>query len=148
MFCDRIWLNARLATLRFDRTGLGEMPDGGRRLPRQAHRLRRPRRRCSRRHRSVAAHRLRGRWITPGLIDCHTHLIHAGDRSHEFELRLQGANYQEIARAGGGILSTMRATRAATEEELVDSALRAARRPDRRRGNHRRGEVRLWPGPR
>ena len=64
-----------------------------------------------------------GRWITPGLIDCHTHLIHAGDRSHEFELRLRGASYEEIARAGGGILSTMRATRAASEEALVDSAL-------------------------
>ena len=65
-----------------------------------------------------------GRWITPGLIDCHTHLIYAGDRSHEFELRLRGASYDEIARAGGGILSTMRATRAASEEALVDSALR------------------------
>lgn len=64
-----------------------------------------------------------GRWITPGLIDCHTHLIHGGDRAHEFELRLQGASYEEIARAGGGILSTMRATRAASEEDLVASAL-------------------------
>lgn len=64
-----------------------------------------------------------GRWITPGLIDCHTHLVHAGDRAHEFELRLQGATYEEIARAGGGIISTMRATRAASEAELVASAL-------------------------
>ena len=64
-----------------------------------------------------------GRWITPGLIDCHTHLIHGGNRAREFELRLEGASYEEIARAGGGILSTMRATRAASEDDLVASAL-------------------------
>ncbi len=64
-----------------------------------------------------------GRWITPGLIDCHTHLVHAGNRAHEFELRLAGASYEEIARAGGGIVSTMKATRAASEAELVGSAL-------------------------
>jgi imidazolonepropionase len=64
-----------------------------------------------------------GRWITPGLIDCHTHLVHGGDRAHEFELRLRGASYEEIARAGGGIVATMRATRAASEAELVASAL-------------------------
>jgi imidazolonepropionase len=64
-----------------------------------------------------------GRWITPGLIDCHTHLVYAGDRAHEFELRLQGASYEEIARAGGGIVSTMRATRAASENDLVAATL-------------------------
>lgn len=64
-----------------------------------------------------------GRWITPGLIDCHTHLVHGGDRAHEFELRLAGASYEEIARAGGGIVSTMRATREADEAGLVASAL-------------------------
>lgn len=64
-----------------------------------------------------------GRWITPGLIDCHTHLIFGGDRSREFELRLEGASYEEIARAGGGIVSTMKATRAASEDELVAAAL-------------------------
>jgi len=64
-----------------------------------------------------------GRWITPGLIDCHTHIVHAGDRAREFELRLAGASYEEIARSGGGILSTMKATRAASEAELVASAL-------------------------
>jgi imidazolonepropionase len=63
------------------------------------------------------------RWITPGLVDCHTHIVHAGDRAHEFELRLAGAKYEEIARAGGGILSTVRATRAASEAELVALAL-------------------------
>lgn len=64
-----------------------------------------------------------GRWITPGLIDCHTHLVHAGNRAHEFELRLAGASYAEIARAGGGIISTMQATRASSVEELVLAAL-------------------------
>ncbi len=64
-----------------------------------------------------------GRWITPGLIDCHTHLIYAGSRAAEFEARLDGASYEEIARAGGGIVSTVRATREASEDELVRQAL-------------------------
>lgn len=64
-----------------------------------------------------------GRLVTPALIDCHTHLIHGGDRAAEFEMRLNGASYEEVARAGGGILSTVRATRAATEEELIAAAL-------------------------
>jgi imidazolonepropionase len=68
-----------------------------------------------------------GRWITPGLVDCHTHLVFAGDRAAEFERRCQGASYEEIAREGGGILSTVRATRAATEDELVDAAAERAR---------------------
>jgi imidazolonepropionase len=62
-----------------------------------------------------------GRLLTPGLIDCHTHLIHAGSRAKEFEMRLKGATYAEIAEAGGGIVSTVMATRAASEEELVAS---------------------------
>ncbi len=60
-----------------------------------------------------------GCWLTPGLIDCHTHIVHAGNRSDEFEARLNGATYEDIARAGGGIMSTVRATRAASEEELL-----------------------------
>ncbi|QDQ26314.1 imidazolonepropionase [Chitinimonas arctica] len=64
-----------------------------------------------------------GGWLTPGLIDCHTHLVFGGDRSHEFELRLNGASYEEIARAGGGIRSTMAATRQADEAALLASAL-------------------------
>ena len=64
-----------------------------------------------------------GRWITPGLVDCHTHIVHGGNRAHEFELRLAGATYEELARAGGGIVSTMKATRAASEDELLAQAL-------------------------
>jgi len=66
---------------------------------------------------------LDGRLITPALIDCHTHVVHGGNRAREFELRLQGATYEEIARAGGGIVSTVRATRGAGETALVESAL-------------------------
>lgn len=64
-----------------------------------------------------------GRWITPGLIDCHTHLVYAGDRAREFEMRLAGASYEEIARAGGGIVSSVQATRAADEATLLSSTL-------------------------
>ena len=63
------------------------------------------------------------RWITPGLIDCHTHLVYAGDRAREFEMRLEGATYEQIARAGGGIRSTVKAVRAASEDELVAQSL-------------------------
>jgi len=120
---DTIWLDARLATLAPERPGLGLIENG-----------------------AVAAHdgriafagpiaelpsgwnaaqkiSLDGRWITPGLIDCHTHLVYAGDRAHEFELRLAGASYEEIARAGGGIVSTVKATRTASEDELVADSL-------------------------
>ena len=64
----------------------------------------------------------RGRLLAPGLIDCHTHLIHAGSRANEFEMRLKGATYAEIAQAGGGIVSTVKATRAASEQSLIASA--------------------------
>src|ERR1700741_4010197 len=67
-------------------------------------------------------HNLAGRWVTPGLVDCHTHLVYGGDRAHEFELRLGGATYEEIARAGGGIRSTVAATRAASEDQLIAAA--------------------------
>ncbi|WP_116365811.1 imidazolonepropionase [Parahaliea mediterranea] len=63
-----------------------------------------------------------GRWATPGLVDCHTHLVFGGSRAGEFEQRLLGASYEDIARAGGGILSTVQATRAASEEALFESA--------------------------
>jgi len=68
--------------------------------------------------------RLDGRWVTPGLIDCHTHLVFGGDRSGEFEQRLGGASYEQIARAGGGIASSVKATRVATEDDLFVSAMR------------------------
>jgi imidazolonepropionase len=66
---------------------------------------------------------LGGRLVTPALIDCHTHLVHGGNRAREFEMRLEGASYEEIARAGGGILSTVNATRAATQDDLLAAAL-------------------------
>ena len=74
----------------------------------------------------LASQDMGGRLITPGLIDCHTHIVFAGDRAAEFELRLNGASYEQVARAGGGILSTVRATRAASEAELLAQALSRA----------------------
>ena len=73
-------------------------------------------------HEAVETDRLGGRWVTPGLIDCHTHLVFGGDRSGEFEQRLGGATYEEIARAGGGIVSSVKATREASDDELYASA--------------------------
>ena len=64
-----------------------------------------------------------GRWITPGLIDCHTHLVHADNRANEFEMRLAGATYEEVAKAGGGIVSSVKALRAASEDRLVEETL-------------------------
>ncbi|WP_338276600.1 imidazolonepropionase [Roseicyclus marinus] len=66
---------------------------------------------------------LGGRLVTPALIDCHTHIVHGGNRAREFEMRLEGASYEQIARAGGGIVSTVAATRAASEADLLASAL-------------------------
>lgn len=120
---DRIWHNVRLATMRQDAADLGAVEDGviasldgrivfaGTRADFPTH--------------ADAAERIdcAGRWITPGLVDCHTHLVYGGNRAHEFELRLKGASYEEIARAGGGIVSTVAATRKASEAELVAGAL-------------------------
>lgn len=115
---DRLWTNARIATM--TGPGLGAVERGA-----VAAKQGRIAWVGSADDAPAAAETIdcEGRWITPGLIDCHTHLVHAGDRAHEFELRLQGASYAEIARAGGGIVSTMRATREASEAELVAGAL-------------------------
>ena len=74
-------------------------------------------------YRAVPAHDMSGKLITPALIDCHTHVVHGGNRAAEFEMRLSGASYEQIARAGGGINSTVSATRAASEEALMLAAL-------------------------
>ncbi len=120
MNCETLWHNARLATLTGPGLGVVEggvvAAQGGRIVYAGA---------------QADAPSLNGakqidcggRWITPGLIDCHTHLVYAGDRAREFEMRLAGASYEEIAKAGGGIVSTVKATRAASQEELVASAL-------------------------
>ena len=122
MLCDRVWTHARLATLAPGRPGLGEIEDGvvacrdglivfvG--AARSAPALE-----------AAETINCEGRWITPGLIDCHTHLVHGGNRANEFEMRLAGVSYEDIARKGGGIVSTMNATRAASEADLVRSAL-------------------------
>src|SRR5262245_66068680 len=119
---DRIWRNARLATLAPDREGLGIVEDGvvacreGRIAysgPRDA----------APTLDALEVIDCERRWITPGLIDCHTHLVYAGDRAHEFEQRLNGATYESIARQGGGIVSTVNATRAASEAQPVANTL-------------------------
>jgi imidazolonepropionase len=120
MRCDRLWRNARLATLAGPGLGLvrrGAVAAAEGRILYAGTEDEAPA------YDAAETIDCEGRWITPALIDCHTHLVHAGDRSGEFEMRLAGASYEEIARGGGGILSTMRATRAASEEDLVASAL-------------------------
>lgn len=76
---------------------------------------------------AAEVHDLQGRCLTPGFIDCHTHLVYAGDRAHEFEQRLEGVSYEEIARQGGGIQSTVKATRAASEEALFQASIKRAK---------------------
>ena len=121
---DTLWVDANLATMREGSAPYGAILRGAvaaqdgkivwvgyaADLPKAPDELAREVRRCG------------GAWITPGLVDCHTHLIFGGDRAREFELRLQGASYEEIARAGGGIVSTVAATRAASREQLITSA--------------------------
>ena len=118
--CDRLWTHARLATMRADADGLGVIDRAAIGVTGGAIRYVGPAEGAPDAREIIDC---AGRWITPGLIDCHTHLVHAGNRADEFARRLAGASYAEIARAGGGILSTMRATRAASEAELVASAL-------------------------
>ncbi|WP_026440248.1 imidazolonepropionase [Acidocella facilis] len=118
MRAERIFTNARLATMDPDLPGLGLVEPG---MVAQAH----GRILYAGPMRDMQAEEVvdcEGRWITPGLIDCHTHLVYAGSRAGEFEARLAGASYEEIARAGGGIMGTMRATRAASFDELRRAA--------------------------
>src|ERR1700738_4831184 len=121
---DHIWHGCRLATLSPSHQGLGAVEDGviaatdgrivyaGPAADAPSALDAKQRTNCD------------GRWITPGLIDCHTHLVYGGNRAEEFEQRLAGASYQEIARRGGGIVSTVRATPAGSEDELVSGARR------------------------
>src|SRR3981189_3126411 len=120
---DRIWHNARLATVRGDLPDLGVIERGV--IAARDGRIAFAGDRSDFPACADAAERIdcAGRWITPGLVDCHTHLVFGGNRAHEFALRLQGASYEAIARAGGGIVSTVAATRASSEAELVASAL-------------------------
>jgi imidazolonepropionase len=114
---DVLYVNARLATLA-DGYGVNEdgavaVRDG--RIAWVGHRADAPR--------TAAIHDCDGLWLTPGLVDCHTHVVYAGNRSDEWEARLNGASYEDIARAGGGIMSTVRATRAASEDDLLRASL-------------------------
>lgn len=122
MHCDTVWHNAHLMTLDDASGGLGIVRDGV--IAAHAGRIVHAGPAASA-PAFDAAQRIDcgGRWISPGLIDCHTHLVHAGNRANEFEQRLQGVSYADIARAGGGIVSTVRATRAADDAALLAASL-------------------------
>ena len=121
---DRIWINLRLATLEPGGEPYGAIRDGA--IAAQHGRIAYvgPRAQLPDRPEALAREVIDAgaRWMTPGLIDCHTHIVFAGDRAEEFELRLKGATYEEIARRGGGIRSTVAKTRVASEESLFESA--------------------------
>ncbi|RWP41983.1 MAG: imidazolonepropionase [Mesorhizobium sp.] len=120
----RLWRNARLATMADSAAGLGIVEDGAiaacdglivyagpeADMPAAF-------------SQNAEVVDCEGRWITPGLIDCHTHLVHAGNRANEFEMRLAGATYEEVTKAGGGIVSSVKALRAASQQELVAQSL-------------------------
>jgi imidazolonepropionase len=118
---DRLWRNARLATMAGEGLGIVEAGAVAARDGRIAYGG--PERELPAGLRASETIDCEARWITPGLIDCHTHLVFAGDRSGEFERRLAGESYADIARAGGGIAATVRATREASEDALVAAAL-------------------------
>lgn len=118
MRAEQIFINARLATMDPALPGLGLVESGM--VAQAAGRIL-----YAGPARAMEADEIvdcQGRWITPGLIDCHTHLVYAGNRAPEFEARLNGVSYEEIARAGGGIMGTMRATRAASVKDLSAQA--------------------------
>ncbi len=123
---DLLLTDARIATMRDGDTAYGAIEDGAiaiaggaiawigpqSDLPKSA---------------AVATRALSRQWVTPALIDCHTHLVFGGDRAAEFEQRLQGASYEDIAKSGGGIMSTVRATRAENHDQLFESAVQRAK---------------------
>jgi imidazolonepropionase len=119
----RVWRNARLATLVDDTPGLGVVERGA--VIAENGRIVFAGLESDMPSASAGAETVdcEGRWVTPGLIDCHTHLVWAGNRANEFEMRLAGATYEEVARAGGGIVSSVKALRAASEDELVRQSL-------------------------
>jgi imidazolonepropionase len=119
----RVWRNAQLATLDERLPGLGIVENGAIAVEDGRIAFAGPESQLPAAFAGAETVDCEGRWITPGLIDCHTHLVHAGDRAHEFELRLSGASYEEIARAGGGIVSSVKALRAASEDALVRQTL-------------------------
>ena len=112
---DAAWVNAHLATMT-EGQPYGHVSDGV--VAATDGKISWVGPRSAWRSRAREEHDARGAWIAPGLIDCHTHLVYAGNRAGEFEQRLRGASYEDIARAGGGIFSTVKATRAASEEAL------------------------------
>ncbi|WP_414475256.1 imidazolonepropionase [Microvirga sp. M2] len=120
---DTVWFNARLATLAPAAGGLGIVHDAAIAARNGRIAFAGPVGDLPTAWDAVEKVDCEGRWITPGLVDCHTHLVFGGDRAAEFEMRLNGASYEEIARAGGGIVSTVKATRAASEDDLVAGAL-------------------------
>mgnify|MGYP002527246763 CR=1 FL=1 len=118
---DSLWTNARLATMTAGGAAYGAIEQGA--IAVKDGRIAWAGAMAELRGVSAGeVHDAGGRWITPGLIDCHSHIVHGGGRAAEFELRLEGADYQEIARAGGGILATVAATRAADEDSLYAGA--------------------------
>lgn len=119
---EAVWLNAELATMTAG-SDYGHIPDGAVAVRDGRIAWVGPRKALPESWQKAEQHDCHGRWLTPGLIDCHTHLVHAGNRADEFEQRLKGVSYEAIAKAGGGILSTVRATRVASEAELLQQSL-------------------------
>jgi imidazolonepropionase len=120
---DRVWRNARLATMAAGSAGLGAVERGAVAAKDGRIAFAGPEAELPPGLQARETIDCERRWITPGLIDCHTHLVFAGDRSDEFERRLAGESYADIARSGGGIAATVRATREASEDALVAAAL-------------------------
>ncbi|MFS8114380.1 imidazolonepropionase [Rhizobium jaguaris] len=118
----RLWRNARLATLKEDRPGLGIVEKGAI-LTKDGRIVFAGSESDAPEIGDAEIVDLEGRWVTPGLVDCHTHIVHGGNRAREFEMRLEGASYEEIARAGGGIVSSVNATRALSVNDLIAAAL-------------------------